>query len=80
MVAVCRWPTTGREPLPGWPGAGEAIPVRQATLQRLRTLVARVLSNPSYRAAPERVRDSIQAGGGAQRAAEIIEQDLSLGA
>ena len=56
-----------------WTGAGEAIPVRQATSQRLRTLVARVLSNPSYRAAAERIRDSLQAGGGA-RAAESVEQ------
>jgi MGT family glycosyltransferase len=61
-----------------WTGAGEAIPMRQATSQRLRTLVARVLSNPSYRAAAERLRDSFQAAGGAPRAAEIIEQDLSL--
>ncbi|MGZ5983214.1 MAG: glycosyltransferase [Isosphaeraceae bacterium] len=81
MVAV---PVTNDQPgiaaRMAWTGAGEAIPLRQATIQRLRTLVARVLSNPSYRAAAERVRDSIQAGGGAPRAAEIIEQDLSLGA
>ena len=63
-----------------WTGAGEAIPLRQATIQRLRNLVVRVLSDPSYRAAAERVRDSMQAGGGTPRAAEIIEQDLSLGA
>ena len=63
-----------------WTGAGEAIPLRQATIQRLRNLVVRVLSDPSYRQAAERVRDSMQAGGGARRAAEIIEQDLSLGA
>ena len=60
MVAV---PVTNDQPgiaaRMAWTGAGEAIPLRQATIQRLRTLVARVLSNPSYRAAAERVRDSI---------------------
>lgn len=79
MVAV---PVTNEQPGIAarvvWTGAGEAIPLRQATSQRLRPLMTRVLSHPPYRAAAERARDSIQAGGGAPRAAEIIEQNLSL--
>ena len=46
-----------------WSRGGDSL--RQATIQRLRNLVVRVLSDPSYRQAAERVRDSMQAGGGA---------------
>jgi MGT family glycosyltransferase len=63
-----------------WIGAGEAIPNKDVTPQALRAAVVRVLSDPSYRTAAERVRKSIQDGGGAPRAAELIEQSLALGA
>lgn len=62
-----------------WVGAGEAIPHKGVTVQSLRAAVIRVRSNPSYRTAAERVRDAIQAAGGAPRAAELIEQRLGLG-
>lgn len=62
-----------------WIGAGEAIPIKDVAFQALRAAVVRVRSDPSYRAAAERVRDAIQTGGGAPRAAELIEQRLSLG-
>ncbi len=81
MVAV---PVTNEQPGTAarlaWAGTGEVIPLRRATPERLRTLVARVCSEPSYRAAAERVRDAIKAGGGAPRAAEIIEHGLCIGA
>ena len=57
----------------------EAIAHTRLTPQALRAAVLRVRSNPSYRTAAEQVRDSIQAGGGASRAAEMIEQSLGLG-
>jgi zeaxanthin glucosyltransferase len=80
MVAV---PVTNEQPgvaaRVAWVGAGETVPLSQATPRRLRSLVSRVLSDPSYTAAARRVRGSIQAGGGAPRAAEIIEQSLGLG-
>lgn len=62
-----------------WIGAGEAIAYKHLTPQTLRAAVARVRSNPSYRAVAERVRDSIHAGGGASHAAELIEQSLAPG-
>jgi zeaxanthin glucosyltransferase len=81
MVAV---PVTNEQPgvaaRVAWVGAGETIPLPRATPRRLRSLVGRVLSDPSYTAAARRVRDSIRAGGGAARAAEMIEQSLGLGA
>ncbi|MBS0167973.1 MAG: hypothetical protein JSR29_17940 [Nitrospira sp.] len=80
LVAV---PVTNEQPgiaaRVSWIGAGEAIPHTQVTPEALRAAVVRVRSEPSYRAAAERVRDAIQAGGGAPRAAELIEQRLGLG-
>ncbi len=61
-------------------GAGEAITPKRVTPQTLRAAVIRVRSDPFYRAAAERVRDAIHSGGGASRAAELIEQSLALGA
>ena len=61
-----------------WIGAGEAIPHKHLTPQALRDAIIRVQSNPSYRAAAERIRGSVQANGGAARAAELIEQSLGL--
>jgi len=79
MVAV---PITNEQPGIAarvvWVGAGEAITDKHLTAQTLRAAVVRVLSDPSYRAAAERVRNSIQAGGGAPRAAELVEQYLDL--
>lgn len=79
LVAV---PVTNEQPgiaaRVAWIGAGEVIANRQVTPQALRAAIIRVRSNPSYRTAAERVRDAIQAGGGAPRAAELIEQRLLL--
>jgi len=79
MVAV---PVTNEQPGIAarvvWVGAGEAIAHTRLTPQALRAAVLRVRSNPSYRTAAEQVRDSIQAGGGASRAADMIEQGLGL--
>ena len=79
MVAI---PVTNEQPgiaaRVAWIGAGKAIPPKQVTPQTLRAAVVRVRSDPSYRAAAERVRDTIHASGGASRAAELIEQSLAL--
>lgn len=79
MVAI---PVTNDQPgiaaRIAWIGAGEAIPIKDLTFQVLRAAVVRVRSNPSYRAAAERMRTSIQNGGGAPRAAELIEQHMGL--
>jgi zeaxanthin glucosyltransferase len=81
MVAV---PVTNEQPgiaaRVAWVGVGEAITLKHMTTQALRAAVIRVRSDPSYRAAAERFRGSIQASGGASRAAEMVEQSLGLGA
>lgn len=80
LVAI---PVTNEQPgiaaRVAWIGAGEVIAHQQVTPQALRAVVVRVRSNQSYRTAAERVRDAIQAAGGAPRAAELIEQRLGLG-
>lgn len=77
MVAV---PVTNEQPGIAarvvWSGAGEALPLRRATVETVRSAVERVLANPSHREAVKRIRASIQAGGGATRAAELIEQHV----
>jgi zeaxanthin glucosyltransferase len=80
MVAV---PVTNEQPgiaaRVAWTGAGETLPLKRVTAGRLRSLVSRVRQDAAYRAAAERVRQSIEAAGGAPRAAEIIEKSLALG-
>jgi MGT family glycosyltransferase len=79
MVAI---PVTNEQPgiaaRVAWIGAGEAIPHRHVTPQTLRAALIRVRSDQSHRASAERMRSAIEAGGGAQRAAELIEQSLAL--
>ena len=79
MVAI---PVTNEQPgiaaRVAWIGAGEAIADKQVTPRALREAVIRVQSDPVYRVAAERVREAIQASGGAPRAAELIEQSLGL--
>ena len=58
-----------------WVGAGEAVVDRHVTSQALRAAVVPVQSDPSYRAAAERVRKSIQAG---SVGPELIEQSFGL--
>jgi zeaxanthin glucosyltransferase len=81
MVAV---PVTNEQPgiaaRVAWVGVGEAITLKHVTTQALGAAVIRVRSDPSYRAAAERFQGSIQASGGAPRAAEMVEQSLGLGA
>ncbi|MET1085208.1 MAG: nucleotide disphospho-sugar-binding domain-containing protein, partial [Burkholderiales bacterium] len=81
MVAI---PVTNEQPgiaaRIAWAGAGEAITLKQATPDRLCSLIRKVGQDPAYRSAAERIRDSMQSSGGAPRAAEIIERSLVLSA
>ena len=81
MVAI---PITNEQPgiaaRVAWAGAGEVVMLKQATFDRLRSAMCKVLDNPSYRSAAARIRDSIQTSGGAPCAAEMIERSLGLSA
>ena len=59
--------------------AGEVVPLRRLTAQRLRAAVVRVLSQPSYRWEAERLRSCIARAGGLPRAARIAELAIATG-
>jgi MGT family glycosyltransferase len=59
-------------------GAGESLKNKPLTTSNLRPLIQRVLGNPSYKEAAEKVRVSIQLAGGAPRASELLGEALGL--
>ncbi|WP_165227600.1 glycosyltransferase [Aquisphaera insulae] len=78
MVAV---PVTNEQPgiaaRIAWSGAGEALPsLDRVGPELMRSALTRVLHDPSYRQAAERIRSSIREAGGAPSAAEWIETEL----
>jgi MGT family glycosyltransferase len=60
-------------------GVGMSLPFHGFTVQRLRSVVERMLADPSFRDRACRLRDAMQATGGVRRAAEIVEQALTTG-
>jgi MGT family glycosyltransferase len=54
-------------------GVGRSIPVARLTLERLRVAVRTVLDDPAYRMRAGRLRSSIEAADGLNRAADLIE-------
>jgi MGT family glycosyltransferase len=54
--------------------AGESVPLRDVTVERLRAAIRRVLHEPSYRRHAERLQQAIRCAGGVSRAAAIVEQ------
>jgi MGT family glycosyltransferase len=62
-----------------WLGAGELLPIRRVSPQRLRALLKRLLTDPAYGEAARRCRDQIRKIDGAARAADIIERAFESG-
>jgi MGT family glycosyltransferase len=62
-----------------WSGAGRSIPVGRLTVDRLRDAVRLVLGNPDYRQRAGRIQSSIEAAGGLNRAADLIEEAFGTG-
>jgi zeaxanthin glucosyltransferase len=78
MVAI---PVTNDQPgvaaRIAWTGAGEIVPLKKLTADRLKQSLGKVLREASYRQNAQRLQQSIAQAGGAQRAADIIEQAIS---
>ena len=78
MIAV---PITNDQPgsaaRVAWTGAGEILPPEDLTPRRLRALALRLREDVAYKAAAERIRQSIEIGGVAPRAAILTEQALA---
>ena len=62
-----------------WAGVGRSIPVGRLTVDRLRDAVRSVLDDPAYRARAARLRSSIEAADGLNRAADLIEEAFGSG-
>jgi MGT family glycosyltransferase len=62
-----------------WAGVGRSIPVGRLTVDRLRNAVHTVLGDPSYRERAGRIRSSIEAADGLNRAADVIEAAFGTG-
>jgi zeaxanthin glucosyltransferase len=57
-----------------WSGAGEVIPFRRLTVQKLRTSIENVLGDSSYSSRANVLKESIRRAGGVRRASDLIEQ------
>ncbi|MBV9503204.1 MAG: MGT family glycosyltransferase [Acidobacteriaceae bacterium] len=55
-----------------WSGAGEVLPLSKIGVQRLRTLLERVLGDSRYYHNAQVIKESIERAGGTKRATEII--------
>ncbi len=61
-----------------WSGAGEAVPLKRLTVPRLKNAISQVLTQPSYKQNALRLQKAIDTAGGVTRAADIIEQAVSI--
>lgn len=77
MVAV---PLTHDQPATAariaWSGTGEVIPPKALTTERVVAAVRRVLDEPAFREKAARIRESVRAAGGAEKAADVVESVL----
>jgi len=62
-----------------WTKTGVVVPVGGSNVKRLRAAVRAVLDEDIYRRQATRLKAAIHAGGGAQRAADIVEQVIATG-
>ena len=58
---------------------GRSVPVARLTFERLRVAVRTVLGDPAYRVRAGRLRKSIEAADGLNRAADLIEGAFGTG-
>ncbi|MEA5534919.1 glycosyltransferase [Crocosphaera sp. XPORK-15E] len=62
-----------------WAGCGEAIPIKQVKVPKLRTAIQKVLIEDSYKQNALRLQEAIKQAGGVSRAIDIVEQVVSTG-
>jgi MGT family glycosyltransferase len=62
-----------------WSGSGAVVPLKRATVARLRAAIDQVWGDPSYRQNAQRLQQAIAASGGVARAADIVEQAINTG-
>lgn len=62
-----------------WSGSGAVVPLKRASVPRLRAAIDRVWGNPTYRQNAQRLQQAIASSGGVPRAADIVEQAVNTG-
>lgn len=62
-----------------WTGAGEFVSLNKLTVPRLREAIKQVFTQDSYKQNALRLQEATRRAGGVNRAANIIEQAISLG-
>jgi zeaxanthin glucosyltransferase len=62
-----------------WLGLGEVLKPGQATAEKIRATVGKLLADGRYRTAAEKCRDQLKGNPGVVRAADIVEQSLRTG-
>lgn len=55
-------------------GAGEVVPLKQLSVDRLRAAICKVLENPKYQESAAKMKDAIDKAGGTRHAADLVEQ------
>ncbi len=60
-----------------WSGAGLVVPLQRLSVPRLRTALARILTEPPYRNQAARLQHALHQAGGTKQAVNIIEQAIS---
>ncbi|MEM8675921.1 MAG: glycosyltransferase [Cyanobacteria bacterium P01_G01_bin.67] len=62
-----------------WSGVGEMIPLKKLNTENLQQAIKQVLTEDGYKKNALRLQEAIKQGGGASRAADIIEQAVATG-
>ncbi|MEL4896854.1 glycosyltransferase [Crocosphaera sp. Alani8] len=60
-----------------WSGCGEAVPIKQIKVSKLRTAIQKVLTEDSYKENALRLQAAIKKAGGVSRAIDIVEEAVS---
>ena len=60
-----------------WTGTGEVISLEEISVEKLRRAIERVLTDNSYKQNALKLHQAIERGGGASKAADIIEQAVN---
>lgn len=62
-----------------WTGVGEVVPLKQLSIPKLQTAIAKVLTQNSYKQRGIAFQEAIVRSGGVKKAVDIIEQVISTG-
>lgn len=57
-----------------WTGTGEVVPLKQVTVKKLKSAIAKVLTDKSYKENALKLQQANERGGGVHKAADIIER------